>query len=103
MLAFHATGLDAAAQPLDAVLQVKLKETAVKQEVEKLAEMQKSALRTIAALLPLSSESSTPRFNKLVTDIKNSHLWSNEFTKMVDSLAENKTGVAGSDRMDIDV
>lgn len=98
------SGLDAAAQPLDGVLKQKLKETAVKQEVEKLAEMQRSVLRTMAALLPLVSEAATPRFAALVSETRRNPLWSAEFRTISESAAENRTNVraTSADRMDID-
>lgn len=95
-------GLDAAAAPFDATLKMKLKDTAVKQEVEKLAGVQRSALRTMAALLPLSSESSTPKFTQLANETRDGALWGRDFKEMITNAQENKAGAGGADRMDID-
>ena len=92
------TGLDLAATPFDAILKMKLKDTAVKQEVEKLSGVQRSALRTMAALLPLSSEATTPKFAQLVNDTKAGHLWGAEFKDMIANAADNQM----ADKMDID-
>ena len=100
----RSVGLDAAATPFDALLKTKLKDGAVKQEVEKLAEMQRSALRTMAALLPLASQESTPRFYQLAQETKAGALWGSDFKSMIANAAENKSagGANGADRMDID-
>lgn len=92
--------MDAAAAPFDATLKMKLKDTAVKQEVEKLSGVQRSALRTMAALLPLASESTTPKFSQLASETKHSALWGTEFKEMIAN-ASGSQAVA-SDRMDID-
>lgn len=96
------TGLDLATKPLDDVLKTKLKETAVKQEVEKLAEMQRSVLRTMVALLPLVSQAHTPRFSAFVDDIRGGALYGGEFREMVANAEQSRTSVNGIDRMDID-
>ena len=95
------TGLDSAAKPFEDVLKQKLKDSAVKQEVEKLAEMQRAALRTMASLLPLASETMTPRFNSLVDEIKGSALWGADFKEMFANISESKATQNGTE-MDID-
>ena len=64
--------------------------------------MQKSALRTMAALIPLSSEAATPRFSQVVNETKAGVLWGSEFKDMIANAAENKSASGGADRMDID-
>jgi cullin-associated NEDD8-dissociated protein 1 len=95
-------GLDTAVKPFDGVLKTKLKETAVKQEVEKLAEMQRSALRTMASLLPLASNASIPKFMALCDETRNSALWGVDFKEMIRSAADNKSSANNVDRMEID-
>lgn len=86
---------------MDDVLKTKLKETAVKQEVEKLAEMQRSVLRTIVALLPLVNPTNTPRFTQLVQEVRSGSLYGGEFKELVANAEHQRTSV-GSDRMELD-
>lgn len=87
---------------MDAVLKTKLKETAVKQEVEKLAEMQRSVLRTMVALLPLVTSSHTPRFAQFVNEVRAGPLYGGEFRDLVISAEQNRSSINGADRMDLD-
>jgi cullin-associated NEDD8-dissociated protein 1 len=96
------TGLDSTVQPLDAVLKTKLKETAVKQEVEKLQEMQRSVLRTMAALLPLMSSTHAPRFVQLVNEVRSGPLYGADFKELLANAEHNRPSTNGADRMEID-
>lgn len=84
------------------MLKTKLKETAVKQEVEKLAEMQRSVLRTMVALLPLVSPAHSPRFAQFVEDIRSGPLYGGEFRDLVSSAEQSRSSTNGFDRMDVD-
>ena len=48
-------GLDQSTEAFSATINLKLKDNAVKQDLERAAELQRSALRAMVALLPLSS------------------------------------------------
>lgn len=89
-------------KPLDDVLKTKLKETAVKQEVEKLAEMQRSILRTLVALLPLASPAHTPRFAQFVEEVRAGPLYGGEFRDLLANAEQNRSSANGFDRMDVD-
>ncbi|PPQ63540.1 hypothetical protein CVT24_004770 [Panaeolus cyanescens] len=54
----------------------------VKQDLERAAELQRSALRAVAALSKINSGSS-PKFDLLVEDIKRSSTWGNEFKELL--------------------
>jgi len=54
----------------------------VKQDLERAAELQRSALRAVAALSKISTGAS-PAFDNLVEDIKKNSTWGNEFRDLV--------------------
>ncbi|KAH8925209.1 TIP120-domain-containing protein [Atractiella rhizophila] len=58
--------LDGFSQPFIDVLNQKPKESSVKQEIEKMQELQNAALRCLATLAKLSSPATTPKFQQLV-------------------------------------
>jgi len=58
--------------PLEATIKVKLKETAVKQEIEKNDELVKSALRAVASLSRVPEVESNARFAAFVKDLRGS-------------------------------
>lgn len=95
--------LDAAATPFDAILKTKTKETSVKQEIEKLAEMQRSALRTMATLARIANAANSPKFVQLIQDTKSSALWGSEFKTMITAAEEVAAGPAlEAQAMDLD-
>lgn len=54
----------------------------VKQDLERAAELQRSALRAVAALSKINT-GSNPKFDALVEDIKRSPTWGSEFKELV--------------------
>lgn len=54
----------------------------VKQDLERAAELQRSALRAVAALSKISAGAS-PKFDVLVEDIRRNPTWGNEFKELV--------------------
>jgi cullin-associated NEDD8-dissociated protein 1 len=54
----------------------------VKQDLERAAELQRSALRAVAALSKISNRVS-PKFDLFVEDVKKNATWSNEFKDLV--------------------
>ncbi|KAM0753363.1 TIP120-domain-containing protein [Meredithblackwellia eburnea MCA 4105] len=61
--------LDDSVAPFTEVLQTTLKETAVKQETERLAELQKAALRCMVVLNRLASPTNTPKFSQCIATV----------------------------------
>ncbi|RUS33043.1 hypothetical protein BC938DRAFT_473352 [Jimgerdemannia flammicorona] len=90
--------LDDAVEPLKATLNYKVKQTAVKQEVEKNQELVRSALRCIAVLTKLSEPATTPRFDTFLKEIRASTLGDEYKTIVAD--ADNKER-RGADYMDL--
>ncbi|CAG8576615.1 11916_t:CDS:10 [Ambispora leptoticha] len=62
--------MDEAVEPLKATLAYKLKENAIKSEIEKQQELVRSALRVTAIWAPLSEQGSTPKFDSWLREIK---------------------------------
>ena len=54
----------------------------VKQDLERSAELQRSALRTIAALSKISTPGNAPQFDACVESVKKSS-WSGEFAELL--------------------
>lgn len=56
----------------------------VKQDLERSAELQRSALRAVAALSKISgAQGVSPRFDVFVEDLKKSNVWGQEFKELV--------------------
>ncbi|RUS15042.1 TATA-binding protein interacting [Endogone sp. FLAS-F59071] len=90
--------LDDTVEPLKSTLNHKVKQTAVKQEVEKNQELVRSALRCIAVLAKLSEPAITPRFDTFIKEVKASGLA--EEYKAIVADAESKER-RGADYMDL--
>ena len=54
----------------------------VKQDLERTAELQRSALRTIAALSKISTPGNAPHFDACIESVKKSN-WSTEFQELL--------------------
>lgn len=116
-------GLDQAADAFSSTLSVKLKDDAVKQDRERTNELQRSALRALAALHRLASPgeprlampllpgadylaATSPKFSQLLRDAAQHPSWANEFKEM---LAREQKGSSlgssynGATYMDVDV
>ncbi len=70
--------LDETVPTFTATLEATLKDTAVKQETERLAELQKAALRCLVALNRLASPANAPKFVELVQKGVLGGKWANE-------------------------
>lgn len=55
----------------------------VKQDLERAAELQRSALRAVAALSKIGGGNSSPKFDIFVEDIRRNPAWGNEFKELV--------------------
>lgn len=55
----------------------------VKQDLERAAELQRSALRAVAALSKISNTGSAPKFDVLVEEIRKNTTWASEFKELV--------------------
>jgi cullin-associated NEDD8-dissociated protein 1 len=56
----------------------------VKQDLERTAELQRSTLRAVAALAKMSTDAgSTPKFDRLVEDLKRDNTWGMEFRELL--------------------
>ncbi|KAL8293671.1 hypothetical protein RQP46_000372 [Phenoliferia psychrophenolica] len=74
--------LDDSVPAFTEVLQTTLKDTAVKQETERLAELQKAALRCMVVLNRLSSPANTPKFSQAITTVVLAGKLSAEFKEL---------------------
>ena len=75
--------LDEAAEPLGKTLQgVAVSKDTVKQDLERASELQRSALRAIAALSKISTPGLAPQFDVVVEQAKTGQ-YSNEFREQV--------------------
>ena len=70
--------LDDTVPTFTATLEATLKDTAVKQETERLAELQKATLRCLVVLNRLASPANTPKFVELVQKGVLGGKWANE-------------------------
>ncbi|OAV91609.1 hypothetical protein PTTG_04239 [Puccinia triticina 1-1 BBBD Race 1] len=66
-----ASRLDQSTEAFSATINLKLKDNSVKQDHERTAELQRSALRALVALLRVSSPSTSPKFCQLIKDTSN--------------------------------
>ncbi|EPQ61385.1 hypothetical protein GLOTRDRAFT_30890 [Gloeophyllum trabeum ATCC 11539] len=55
----------------------------VKQDLERASELQRSALRAVAALSKIRTPGASPRFDALVDELQKSQQWSGEFKELV--------------------
>jgi len=77
--------LDDAAEPLGTTMKgVAVGKDTVKQDLERASELQRSALRAIAALSKISSPGLAPRFDQIVQQTQNGN-FSNEFKELTGS------------------
>ncbi|CAG8443165.1 10301_t:CDS:10 [Ambispora gerdemannii] len=94
--------MDEAVEPLKATLAYKLKENAIKSEIEKQQELVRSALRVTAIWAPLSEQGSTPKFDSWLREIKSgTHA---DTYRAVEAEVENKDysyGHGGDASMDL--
>lgn len=55
----------------------------VKQDLERAAELQRSALRAVAALSKISNTGSSPKFDAFIDEVKKNVAWATEFKELV--------------------
>jgi cullin-associated NEDD8-dissociated protein 1 len=55
----------------------------VKQDIERSAELQRSTLRATAALSKVAGDGTSPKFDKLVADLKRDVTWGTEFKDLL--------------------
>lgn len=97
--------LDDSVQAFTETLKTTLKESAVKQETERLEELQKAALRCMAGLNRLASPTTTPKFTQLITTVVLKGAMANDFKELSQTSAAAYRFGAGSgvgDAMDQD-
>lgn len=75
--------LDQSTEQFSATINLKLKDNAVKQDHERTAELQRSALRAMVALLPLSSPAVSPKFCQLIRDTNHHAVLGMEFKDLI--------------------
>ncbi|EGG09774.1 uncharacterized protein MELLADRAFT_42468 [Melampsora larici-populina 98AG31] len=75
--------LDQSTEAFSAIINLKLKDNAVKQDLERTAELQRSALRAMVALLPLSSPAVSPKFCQLIRDTNHHATLGMEFKDLI--------------------
>jgi len=74
--------LDDTVASFTATLEATLKDTAVKQETERLVELQKAALRCLAVLNRLASPANAPKFGEMVRTVLLSGKWATEVSRL---------------------
>ncbi|GAA96313.1 uncharacterized protein L969DRAFT_76369 [Mixia osmundae IAM 14324] len=94
--------LDETAPAWTLILQEKAKESAVKQELDRLDASQKSALRALASLSRISSAATTPKFQQVVDQTSAEAKYKDTWKELL--VAQSKTNGfrKGSNRMDLD-
>ncbi|CAH7668099.1 armadillo-type protein [Phakopsora pachyrhizi] len=75
--------LDQSSEAFSATINMKLKDNSVKQDHERTAELQRSALRALVALLRLSSPATSPKFCQLIRDTTNHPTLGNDFKELL--------------------
>ncbi|KZT24708.1 TIP120-domain-containing protein [Neolentinus lepideus HHB14362 ss-1] len=76
--------LDEAAPQLEKTMKgATVTKDTVKQDLERASELQRSALRAVAALSKISMPGSSPRFDALVEELQKSQQWTNEFKELI--------------------
>ncbi len=75
--------LDEAAEPLGVTMKgLAVNKDTVKQDLERASELQRSALRAIAALSKIATPGLAPRFDAVVEQVRNGQ-YTNEFRELV--------------------
>ncbi|PLW19619.1 hypothetical protein PCASD_18183 [Puccinia coronata f. sp. avenae] len=77
-----ASRLDQSTEAFSVTINLKLKDNSVKQDHERTAELQRSALRALVALLRVSSPSTSPKFCQLVKDASNHPTLGQDFKEL---------------------
>ncbi|KAA1077478.1 hypothetical protein PGT21_009666 [Puccinia graminis f. sp. tritici] len=77
-----ASRLDQSSEAFSATINLKLKDNSVKQDHERTAELQRSALRALVALLRVSSPSTSPKFCQLIKDTSNHPTLGSDFKEL---------------------
>ncbi|KAK4052490.1 hypothetical protein OIV83_002292 [Microbotryomycetes sp. JL201] len=80
--------LDETVPTFTETLQTTLKDNAVKQETERLAELQKAALRCMIVLQKRSSPANTPKFCNMVQSIVVGGKWANEWKELSSTVGQ---------------
>ncbi|KAH9813025.1 armadillo-type protein [Melampsora americana] len=75
--------LDQSTEAFSATINLKLKDNAVKQDHERTAELQRSALRAVVALLPLASPAVSPKFCQLIRETNHHATLGMEFKDLI--------------------
>ncbi|POW22830.1 hypothetical protein PSHT_00764 [Puccinia striiformis] len=80
-----ASRLDQSTEAFSATINLKLKDNSVKQDYERTAELQRSALRAMVALLRLSSPTTSPKFCQLIKETSNHPTLGQDFKELTKS------------------
>jgi len=91
------TGLDQLIEPLRKTITAKVRETAVKQQVDRNEELIRSALRAIAAISYIPDIDSSVKFEDLVKTTIKGGPYAEQYANILKELAPKTTAVASSD------
>lgn len=87
-----ASRLDQSTEAFSATINLKLKVNSVKQDHERTAELQRSALRALVALLRVSSPNTSPKFCQLVRDTSNHPTLGQDFKDLLTKKTNSSFG-----------